>query len=151
MKDAISDVAMFHEIFSLPIADRPGLVPQARMKLRMDLLDEEYCEYRRAALTGDLTEIADALADMIYIIIGTALEYGIPLEEVWDAVQASNLNKAGKCETCDSWGVDNEYQVCEECGGNGFLVLKRADGKVIKPEGWQAPDIQGILARYING
>lgn len=147
MKDAISDVAMFHEVFGLPIADQPTKPDRAQMMLRLDLLDEEFCEYRRAALVGNITEVADALADIIYVAIGTALVYGIPLEEVWDAVQMSNLNKAGSCEPCEGYGVDESNQPCEDCGGNGFLVQRRQDGKILKPEGWKPPNIEAILAR----
>lgn len=147
MKDVISDVSMFHEVFGLPIADRPMLVDRDTRELRLNLLDEEYCEYRRAAQSNDLVEIADALADMIYIIAGTALIYGIPLEEVWDAVQVSNISKAGSCEFCEGYGVDEDNQPCDTCGGNGFRVIRRMDGKILKPEGWQPPNIKAILDR----
>src|SRR6266581_2675306 len=151
MKEAISDVAMFHEVFDLPIAEKPTQVTAKQMQLRLDLLDEEYCEYRRAAQSGDLVEIADALADIIYIAIGTALVYGIPLEEVWESVQMSNISKAGPCPDCDSYCVDYGNQPCRWCSGNGYLVNYFPNGKVAKPEGWKAPDIKAIIEKARNG
>jgi predicted HAD superfamily Cof-like phosphohydrolase len=71
-----------------------------------------------------LPDIADAIADSIYVLVGTALEYGIPLDRVWNAVQAANM-----------------AEVDPVTG----LVRKRTDGKILKPDGWLPPDIAGIL------
>jgi predicted HAD superfamily Cof-like phosphohydrolase len=62
---------------------------------------------------------------MVYIIVGTALEFGIPLDRVWDEVQRSNMAKV------------------DPVSGK---VSKRPDGKVEKPQGWVAPDVAGVLA-----
>jgi predicted HAD superfamily Cof-like phosphohydrolase len=70
-------------------------------------------------------EVADALADMVYIIVGTALEFGIPLDRVWDEVQRSNMAKV------------------DPVSGR---VEKRADGKVKKPQGWEGPRISEALS-----
>lgn len=74
---------------------------------------------------GDMEEIADGLADLIYVAVGAALEFGIPLDRVWAEVQRSNMAK-----------VDAETG----------RVRKRADGKVLKPDGWTPPDIKSALA-----
>ena len=91
-------------------------------KLRLDMLLEEVEELRDGCVKGDLTEIADALADIIYVAIGTAIFHGIPLARIFDEVHRSNIAKI----------VDGK-------------VLRNKDGKVIKPAGWKAPDVEGIL------
>lgn len=116
-------VREFSRVFGVPIADRPTLPDFDLAKLRTDLLREEFEEYIEAEASDDLVGIADALADMLYIIHGTALCYGIPLDEVFAEVHRSNMAKLGP---------------------DGKPTM-RADGKVMKPEGWTPPDIAGIL------
>ena len=88
-------VREFHEKFGCPIGDTRN--PQARTPstpLRLALLEEEYAtEYVPAVAAGDLVEIADALADMVYVIYGTALDHGIDLDAVLAEVHRSNMTK----------------------------------------------------------
>lgn len=125
MKSLLSDVRAFHEACDVPIRTTPSFPSRERIELRQRLLREEYFEWFSAITNRDMVEVADALADMIYIIVGTALEFGIPLDRVWDEVQRSNMAK-----------VDPETG----------RVEKRADGKVVKPVGWVGPDVAGVLA-----
>jgi predicted HAD superfamily Cof-like phosphohydrolase len=90
----------------------------------MKLITEEFNELCDAEEANDLVEIADALADIIYIACGTAVSYGIPLDKVFEEVHRSNMAKL----------VDGK-------------VLRREDGKVQKPEGWTPPDIEGVLKK----
>lgn len=102
--------------------DNEGHGPKNR-RLRRKLLWEEFQEYLEAEQENDFIEVADALADMCYIIAGTALSYGIPLEKVFDEVHASNMRKLGP---------------------DGKPIY-REDGKVIKPKDWKPPNIEQIL------
>ncbi len=97
--------------------------PQAN--LYMGLIIEEYKELVVAFGNRDMVEIADACADLKWVIEGLEHTLGIPQQEVWDEVARSNLAKisaSGKVE-------------------------KREDGKVLKPEGWTPPDIKSILKK----
>lgn len=84
------------------------------------LIAEEIDELSDAIIDGDLSAAADAIADLIYVLASFAIDLGINLDEVWASVQAANIAKAG-----------------------GPI---RADGKVLKPEGWTPPDVAGVLA-----
>jgi predicted HAD superfamily Cof-like phosphohydrolase len=66
-----------------------------------------------------LAEVADGLADLIYVAVGAALELGIPLAAVWDEVHTANMRKT--------------------------TGEKRADGKQMKPAGWVGPDVMGAV------
>jgi len=122
--DIVRDVKAFHAACDVPILAQPAVPSEDRVKLRVVLLEEEMREFLLASANGDLIQIADALADLIYVAVGTALEYGIPLEHVWDEVQRSNMAKV------------------DPATGK---VHKRADGKILKPEGWIGPNIMGVL------
>ncbi len=95
--------------------------------LRIRLLIEEVCEYLKAEQHNDIVEIADALGDIGVICDGTAWEYGIPLDEVRQEIHQSNMAKAP-----------------------GGVVRKRADNKVLKPEGWKPPNIRAVLEGHIK-
>ena len=127
MKTMFEMVRDFHEAFGQRIGEKPALPDMRERALRMKLLQEEFREYTEAEGDDNLVEIADALADIIYIVCGTAVSYGIPLDELYAEVHRSNMAKL----------VDGK-------------VLRRDDGKVIKPEGWTSPDIAGILNRHNN-
>lgn len=116
------DVKDFHVSFGQKVGDYPQLPNEGDRLLRKRLLTEEYEEYMNAEFDDDIVEIADALADLIYIACGTAVSYGIPLDKVFSEVHRSNMAKL----------VDGK-------------PIYREDGKVLKPEGWTPPDIKGIL------
>lgn len=124
MKSILSDVRAFHEVCDVPIRSRPSFPGIDRVTLRNRLLWEEFNEYQEAVANRDIVATADAIADIIYIAVGTALEFGIPLDRVWDEVQRSNMAKV------------------DPVTGK---VRKRFDGKVEKPRGWRGPDIEGVM------
>lgn len=122
MKQLINDVKAFHEVLDMPISSIPSLnIPEERIRLRSNLILEEYCELMNGIEEKNLVKIADGMADTIYVIIGAALEFGINLVPVWEEVQKTNMAKAG-----------------------GLL---REDGKRLKPEGWEPPNIKAVLIK----
>lgn len=72
----------------------PHDIPEEVRELRKRLHREECITELEAAMdAGDLYEIADALADSLYVIFGTAITYGIPIDSVFDEVHRSNMSK----------------------------------------------------------
>jgi predicted HAD superfamily Cof-like phosphohydrolase len=115
------DVKRFHKEAGIRCSDIPSLPPHDERMLRVSLLVEELIEYLEAEKNDDLVEIADGLIDICYIAIGTCIAYGIPFDMVWDEVQKTNMAKLA--------------------GGSNI----RVDGKIIKPKGWEPPNIKKIL------
>ncbi|BDA65432.1 bifunctional GNAT family N-acetyltransferase/nucleoside triphosphate pyrophosphohydrolase family protein [Actinomyces capricornis] len=137
-------VRRFHHTYGLPIqTDGPSLERRS-LEMRMSLIAEEFAEltgavygpaaraeieaaYTRAVAgdegTRDVVESADALADLIYVIYGMALETGIDLAAVLAEVQRSNMSKLG---------------------ADGRPIY-REDGKVLKGPGYFPPDVAGAL------
>ncbi len=99
---------------------------QPSRSLRITCFREEYHELVMALLKDDQVGIAQECADLIWTVCGLAHGLGIPLNEVWAEVRRSNGDKIG---------ADGE-------------VLRREDGKILKPEGWTPPDIVGVLERH---
>jgi predicted HAD superfamily Cof-like phosphohydrolase len=127
--DISTAVAEFHKAFSLPMRDTPTAeIDSGLAKLRVALLEEEVDEFVSASEKGDLTGIADALADIVYVIYGTALTYGIDLDAVLCEVHRSNMSKLG----------------------NDGKPLIRDDGKVLKSDRYFPPDIAAVLGRQTS-
>ena len=122
MTNMFNDVKEFQTAVGQNVSDKPELPDPAERELRIRLLKEEYEEYIQGECKSDLENIAKELADIIYIVCGTAASYGIPLDRVFESVHASNMAKL----------VDGK-------------PVRRADGKILKPEGWQPPDIKRVL------
>jgi predicted HAD superfamily Cof-like phosphohydrolase len=97
-------------------------IPERVQELRMKLLDEETDELSEAVIAGDIVEIADALADIVYVAIGTAISYGIPFDAVFREVHRSNMTKF--------------------VGG----PVTNAAGKIVKGPHFEPADIAGVLA-----
>ena len=94
LREAQGMVAEFMRIGRQAIPPRPMLVDHKTSRLRFDLGIEELHEYLEAAqVDGDIAEIADALADQLYILLGTAVAHGIDLEPVFTEVHRSNMTK----------------------------------------------------------
>ena len=62
-------------------------------ELRRKLIVEEAMETCQAIESSNLIEIADGLADLLYVVFGTALSYGIPMETIFAEVHRSNMSK----------------------------------------------------------
>lgn len=124
MMKPMLDVAEFYEACGEPVNVTPQFPSQERIDLRMSLENEEHKELQDAIEQRDIEGIADALIDKIYISIGTALEFGFPVDVLWDAVHKANMSK-----------VDPKTG----------KVRRREDGKILKPEGWTPPNIKEIL------
>lgn len=88
-----AQVQEMHEAFKHPVAETPTLVDAEVATLRYRLMGEELGEYVQAAADGDLVEIADALADLLVTVYGTAVVHGIDLESIFDIVMNSNMSK----------------------------------------------------------
>lgn len=115
-------VREFHLAFGIPIRTDP--TPDiGEADLRVRLLREEVCEYETAVSAGDVVELADGLADIVYVVYGTALAHGIDLDAVLEEVHRSNMSKLGE---------DGK-------------PLFRPDGKVLKGSGFFRPDIASVL------
>lgn len=60
----------------------PGSVPLAVAQLRLRLMVEELGELASSLMKKDLVKTADAICDLAYVTIGTAVAYGTALPEL---------------------------------------------------------------------
>ena len=122
MSNMFQEVKKFQTAVGQNVSEVPEFPDENERVLRRKLLREEVDEYFDGEDKDDLENVAKELADIIYIVCGTAASYGIPLDRVFNEVHRSNMEKL----------VDGK-------------VVRRDDGKILKPEGWAAPDIKSVL------
>lgn len=106
--------------------ESPKIPDEPVIALRKSLIQEEYNELKDAIDQKSLCKIADALADLLYVVYGTAIAFGIDIRPIFRRVHLANMQKT----------PDNT----------------RPDGKLLKPKDWQSPepDIQQLLNDQIN-
>lgn len=128
MKTVFDKVKEFQTIFKSNVGDKTSFPSKEERELRKNLLKEEYEEYLLAEENDDIVEVADGLGDILYIVLGTAISYGIPLEEIFNEIHASNMSKLD---------VDGK-------------PIFREDGKILKGENYFRPNIPKIIENYNN-
>lgn len=116
---AFQQVLEFHQAFDHPVASKPTMLSPERVKTRSAWMDSETQEFRDAPTVVDQ---ADAMIDLIYFALGTLVEMGVRPQPLMDIVHVEgNMKKLHL--------VDGK-----------LVVVKREDGKVVKPDGWVAPE-----------
>ena len=121
----LKDVADFHELILNSHAEvTPSMISLEYCIERAAFLHEELDEFCVASGEGDMVGVADALADIVYVALGTAYKMGLPFDEIWRAVQIANMQKQRG-------------------------ITKRGNAvDAVKPAGWQGPE--AAIARAIN-
>ena len=151
--NALADVAEFHRTFKLPVLETPQIPDADRCRLRVNLLQEELNELVEAIANGDLTEAADAFADLQYVLSGAILEFGLGdrFKALFEEVHRSNMSKT--CATrAEAEATLAHYRAKGqegriEASGEVFLVYRIDDGKVLKNVGYSPADVAGLLGR----
>jgi predicted HAD superfamily Cof-like phosphohydrolase len=103
-----------------------GSIDEEQYALYRNLITEEVDELHEAVTANDRIEQLDALIDILVVTIGALHSMGADAEGAWKEVLQTNLAKI------------------DPATGK---VIKREDGKVLKPEGWQAPNLVGFLTK----
>ena len=96
----------------------------SQYKMYLNLIEEEHTELKEAVEAEDITEQLDALIDILVVTIGAIHSVGFDGEGAWKEVMRTNFAK-----------IDPETG----------KVRKREDGKVLKPQGWTAPDLRPFV------
>lgn len=117
-------VAQFRHHFGLPVKSFPS-IEGVDLDLHEKLLAEELEEFIQAADDRDPVELLDALADLVYVAYGCALDCGFDLDAALAEVQRSNLSKLLPDGT----------------------VLRRDDGKVLKGPNFTPPDLRTLAGK----
>ena len=137
MKKQIAQVAEFQNAFSQLVNTEPSFIDRDLVDLRYDLMAEENEEYYQAVVDNNLVEIADALGDQLYVLLGTILSHGMQyiIEDVLTEIHRSNMSKLD----ADGKPIVN--------GANGILDKTRPVGKVLKSANYSEPNLKQFIIK----
>ena len=116
-------VGTFMKTFGQEVKQSPALSTDKINELRVSLIREELDELIAAMNKKDLVEVADALADILYVTYGAGHAFGLNLDRCFQEVQNSNMSK-----------LDN----------NGRPIYDE-NGKVMKGPNYFKPDLKKII------
>lgn len=119
----ISAVREFHFACRYSHSNSPSIDDAERRDLWAKLIGEETEELLAALSASDLINVADGIGDVIYVCVGAALAFGLPIEDIFREIHRSNMSKMG----------------------SEGKVERRADGKILRGESYTPPDISRIL------
>lgn len=114
------DVQAFHQKFGVSMAKVASLLGREAFEFRLKFMQEELDEFNMDHEDGDLHGAADALVDLVYVAVGTALIMGLPWDTLWAEVQRKNMEK------------ERATRADQSKRGSKF--------DVVKPAGWTPPD-----------
>jgi predicted HAD superfamily Cof-like phosphohydrolase len=122
-------VAEFHRAIQKRLPTVPTVPDADELTFRLTLLTEEMAEVQEAAgelsarlpraAPADLIPLAHELTDLLYVTYGALQALGIDADAAFAEVHRVNMHKASG--------------------------PRRADGKQLKPEGWQPADLKRVL------
>jgi predicted HAD superfamily Cof-like phosphohydrolase len=119
------DVVAFHKKFGLPTPAKPKDLDEETFFYRSDFIQEELDELNDAYANLDEAGIIDALVDIVYVAMGTAVFMGFDWQRHWDEVQRANMCKV-RAASAEGTPRNNAFDV-------------------VKPEGWVGPQHEKIL------
>jgi predicted HAD superfamily Cof-like phosphohydrolase len=130
IQDLINKLIEFNKAFDIPYNTEPTNLENKEVNLRFSLMFEENQEYHVGATKKDLVEIADALGDKLYILLGTIIAHGMQdvIVDVFNEIHRSNMTKL-------------------EPDGK---VRRREDGKILKPETYERPNLKQFFEDESN-
>ena len=88
-------VKKFMETFGQEVKEKASFPDHKITSLRYDLIKEELGELKEAISNKNITEVADALTDILYVTYGAGHAFGINLDKCFQEVQNSNMSKLG--------------------------------------------------------
>ena len=88
-------VKKFMQTFGQDVKNKASFPNEKISDLRFALIEEELLELKVALKEKNITEVADALTDILYVTYGAGHAFGINLDQCFDEVQNSNMSKLG--------------------------------------------------------
>lgn len=126
MKETQFKVQCFHKKAGSTISKYPLIPSESDIELRLKLIREELEELDTAFSQHNLVEVADALGDLLYVVLGTAVTCGLEMTPIFNAIHKSNMSKF----------IDG---------------YRRADGKWIKGPSYSPVNLQPIIENQLLG
>lgn len=147
----IKMVEEFHKTFGAPVLETPQIPSKERCDLRINLMQEELNEIKEAIENNDFVEISDGLCDLMYVLVGSILEFGMgeKFNQIFNEVHRSNMSKA--CSSQQE-AIETLLHYKQKDGTEGYykevdgkwLVYRSSDDKILKSINYSPADLKNI-------
>ena len=153
----LEDIHEFNETFHKPESDKP-VIPE-NYQFILDTVQEEKDELEAAFKEGNIVEVADALADLLYFVGNGILATGLAdrFKDIWDEVQASNMSKVCLSEKEAKKSVDYMQEKkgvayyyrkwTNKAGEDYWIVYRWSDDKAGKCVNWFEPNLKKFFTK----
>lgn len=150
--ESLEMVAEFHRTFKHPIQPAPSIPEESRCKLRVALIAEELKEFEEAIQQKDIVGVADALADIQYVLSGAILEFGLAdrFKSIFEEVQRSNMskacdNEADAIKTVEHYMKKDGTECYYKQEAGKWLVYRKSDNKTIKGINYSPANLEPLV------
>lgn len=102
--NVFDDTKLFQEYYGLmdDTKNNPYFIEDDKLKVKIGHLHEELNEIEKAVENKDLSEFADAIIDLIYVAAGLGALCKLPMHELWNDVQNSNMVGKERVKSLDT-------------------------------------------------
>jgi predicted HAD superfamily Cof-like phosphohydrolase len=143
---------LLEEVLELTEASGLKIIDSMGFEFNKDLLSKPdgMQIVENSAISPDIVEVADALADISYVNYGAANAYGINLEPIEDEVHSSNMTKLFTYD--EAMRLDPRDFTSKPVRSSGKCILvKNKDGKVQKSPSYETAKIKSLIDQQSNG
>ena len=157
-------VKEFNNAFRLDIPSFPQLniftKDPSLVQLKQDLIIEEVEELKNAIKDKNIIEVADALGDILYVVYGAGITFGLDMDHIFALIHSSNMSKLCQSEQEAKDTVEwykkkfdnNEYgydspNYKHDKNTNKYIVYNERTGKILKSIKYQPVDLSFIIDR----
>lgn len=146
-----------------------GVLPSVELKPKTNIFNEdpnqvEFClklireevkELEQAVKDKDYVETVDALADIMYVILGMGCRIGANMDRAFDLVHENNMSKLCKTEEEAQRSVEYYIQNKEKLGYDSpayrkapdnihWVVYNESTKKILKSINWKPVDLTEV-------
>jgi NTP pyrophosphatase (non-canonical NTP hydrolase) len=143
--DIVAMIKDWSNVFGAPIKETEGFPEVDRMRLAMDLIDEEFMETVQAIDQKNFAEVKDGLGDLLWVVVRAMMEFGVDPETTIREIYRSNMSKADYTEkdalkTRDKYkkqGIDTYMRIRKDI----YITYNATTGKILKSHNFIAPKL----------
>lgn len=137
------------QTFSLPILEKPTLLPELENDLAIKLIEEELEEVKHALRNKDIIEMVDGLGDLFWVVVRAMQSAGVDVDKTIDAIYDSNMSKLAtskeeaeaSVKRYEEMGIKTDFK---KVGKKYYKIFRLMDNKVLKSINFAVPNFDKL-------
>lgn len=137
------------QTFSLPILEKPTLLPDLENDLAIKLIEEELEEVKHALRSKDIIEMVDGLGDLFWVVVRAMQSAGVDVDKTIEAIYESNMSKLAtskeeaeaSVKRYEEMGIKTDFK---KVGKKYYKIFRLMDNKVLKSINFAVPNFDKL-------